>query len=482
MAIIEEQAKKIAIPRIEVREKLHGHTTIDLFNVHTKKYERFEHDNTFTDGIESYMSDLGVFMRSPLGNGTVYGRELWKSLLGGILLFDKELPTSPMAKYMPAGTTMTANGSYGVSNSGNPSELGSYNSIESSVGSDYISLVYDWGTSQGNGEIASVALTTQDGGYIGYGNNSRTNGSLRALNNLQDNNLGVRYYTTNSIGYAIIHGGKIYVMPSELSSGATSVKCYYKYINLFSVDIFVTQNVITTSDNDGEITFSIPALSGNYCCVPYSPTKFALIPIVNSVGNGSSFTIHLLDVINETVSSKTITNNTGATIYSSNSGNGLYVYPIDDTYALVCCSNGKVYKINMNTSELIGEVSNVSYGNGWGNQRKWIGNTLHITDELMNINQSGADSPYLYDPVLNRALPTNGKLSYTNGSNGANELYGYMDGDFLTYCRWGNSGAQAGYCCYHNPLRLMTINNLDDTVTKDASKTMKVTYTVTRSA
>ena len=112
------------VPHIEVREKLHGHTKIELRDIRTGKVELIEHDNTFTDGIESFMDSLGMMDYKFLyANATQKDRAAWKTMLGGIFLFDTAIPTSPMAKYMPSGATMIANGSYGISNGGNPRNL-----------------------------------------------------------------------------------------------------------------------------------------------------------------------------------------------------------------------------------------------------------------------------------------------------------------------------------------------------------------------
>ena len=85
-------------------------------------------------------------------------------------------------KFMSLGNVMVGNGSYGVSNSGNPSELGSYNSQESSESGTEIVQVYDFATSQANGEISCVCLTSRVGGYIGYGNRSGQYHSSRTYN------------------------------------------------------------------------------------------------------------------------------------------------------------------------------------------------------------------------------------------------------------------------------------------------------------
>ena len=207
---------------------LHGHTTIELHNHKTGFRERIEHDNTFTDGITKYLLSSGYFNNSPWRNDTWRNYGYARSLLGGILLFDGEIedddgvyPTT-----MPAGVKMVANGSYGVSNNRSVSELGSYNTQESSISSAGYTFVYDWTTSQGNGEIGCVSLTSELGGYIGYGNStsqaSMATSDLRSINTQQDTNtLG---FSGNRKSYCI-QGDTVYYALTDCESSTQLV--YY---------------------------------------------------------------------------------------------------------------------------------------------------------------------------------------------------------------------------------------------------------------
>ena len=66
---------------------------------------------------------------------------------------------------------MTANGAYGVVSNDSVTEMGSYNSAESGWTSDgKYKLVWDYTTTQGNGIINCLCLTSANHGYIGEGN------------------------------------------------------------------------------------------------------------------------------------------------------------------------------------------------------------------------------------------------------------------------------------------------------------------------
>lgn len=464
------------VSRIEVREKLHGHTKIELRNVRTGKVERIEHDNAFTDGVESYMRNLGMFQNSPYQGTGGRSNPLWQQILGGIFLFDTALPTSPQAKYMPAGTSMTANGVYGISNSGAPTELGSYNSIESVMSGNSLSFVYDWGTSQGNGEIASVALTTKNGAYIGYGNKS--GGALSSQRSLAHEQSLYTYGTSTSNGAHeryLIYDNKFFA-PSvgytgSIPEGATSVTLKYRHLAIDEADIFATEGDFNPANFPSEMVFNlttpIPAGGGfgGYNGVPAGPnlpSVFMLVPS-GAPANGSSARVYFLDVSDGTSTEYVVTNNTGEALQGYI---GWSFFPIDDTYAVVINSaRTKIYKINYRTSAVVDSCSGLTAISPY---RSIYGGFL--TEDLMAL-----DETHIYDTVLNRLLTVNGGY----------RLYQSMylpDIDALDYTETVSGTTSWNHAVCKNPLRLMTINNLDSPVTKTADKTMKVTYTVTRAS
>lgn len=467
--------KEIYVPRkalhIEVREKFHGHTKIELRDIRTGKVNRIEHDNTFTDGIESFMNPLGMMDYKFLyANATQKDRAAWKTMIGGIFLFDTAIPTSPMAKYMPAGTKMIANGSYGLSNAGNPTELGSFNDAESSESANSVSLVYDWGTSQGNGTIASVCLTTQNGGYIGYGNSGANYATQRSSIDGQYSNEYNLPNTNQSPSTPLFYDNKAYfAMPYSggIAQGTSSVEVKYRHCSMTEFDVFEQTNGF-----DGNLPFSMTfnlttATSGAYRATPAGsayPTSILLLPYQLALPNGSSFVAYLLDVANGTVTEKTITNNTGQTI-NINGVNGIMpIVFIDTTYAIIyCASDQKWYKINHTNSQVVGAAT-ATDSIGSPDKLTLFGN---MSDGLVAI-----DDRHIYDVSLNAIRTTNG-----SGMNGMSGYLSDIDATLFTYITSGYYRMKI----MRNPLRLMTINNLDSAVTKTVDKTMKVTYTITRS-
>ena len=449
-----------AIKGGKISDKLIGKTKFELTNVKTGEVEKMEFKNTFTDGIESYFRDLGMFQNSPYGASAVYQDNLWKDILGGILLFDTPLSTSPMAKYAPAGVRMIGNGAYGVSNSGNPSELGSYNALESSYTKDEIIMVYDFLTSQANGTIESVALTTFTGGFIGYGNNGPTVGesNYKELNNRQ-NSKSIGGITLDK---TIYYNNRFYIPKDRYyNSGTTKIEIESSAAQTEKIDIFWAANWFVT-DETLEFNLTTP-LSGRYYveCIggKYYPTHFALVP-ENSIAANSSFVFYLLDVATGTVTEKTITNNTSKTML------GRCFFPVSDTKALIQTTDYYLYQINISNSGVIGEAGII--------QSNLAGRMKFLTDEIVAGGSGNWGYEYIYDSVLNRFKLTNGRVTYGSG------YIDYMYSSELDACIRHYNYNGVSFSVYKCPLRLMTINNLSDAVTKTAEKTMKVTYTITR--
>ena len=149
--------------------KLSGHSIIELTDA-KGKVERYEDDNMVTNALQLYLNDLGEFNISPIYM-TEVRENLIGSLLGGVLAFDSHITENANNITCPTGVGMTANGAYGVVSNDDVTEMGSYNSAESGWMSDgKYKLVWDFTTTQGNGIINCLSLTSANHGYIGEGN------------------------------------------------------------------------------------------------------------------------------------------------------------------------------------------------------------------------------------------------------------------------------------------------------------------------
>lgn len=165
-------------------KKLKGTAYIELIDEKTGEVESIKEDNMLTNAL-NYLFNETAFNRAAhktiyTGSNTYnYDRYSWdidfftplpENTIGGILLFSDNIPEDPEQVYAPGDAHCIGYGStdsYGGTNT----FRGSYNKSESGYldeGNGY-RFVWNFSTSQGNGEIKSLALTTPFGGRFGYG-------------------------------------------------------------------------------------------------------------------------------------------------------------------------------------------------------------------------------------------------------------------------------------------------------------------------
>lgn len=156
--------------------KIKGNTQIILSDAKTGKViQRTNDDNLITNGISQYLKNHGMLNTTPFSEDI--RTNLIAGLFGGVLLLDEEQTESANTCYVESGTKMVANAVYGYASTGTPSEMGSYNEVESGwqdANHSVFRFVYDWSTSQGNcgtgQEISCVCLTSRYHGFEGEGN------------------------------------------------------------------------------------------------------------------------------------------------------------------------------------------------------------------------------------------------------------------------------------------------------------------------
>lgn len=457
--------KEKAAPLFFGAEKIknvEGRIRIELTSTKTGAKKIIEQKNTFQSAVLSkYLRSLGSYNNSPFANSTWAGRRLWRNLTGGIFLFRDEIQAP--AEYMPAGNAMVANGAFGISNAGAPAELGSYNAIESSTsGNNSVSFVYDWGTSQGNGSISCVCLTSEAGGLIGYGNAS--GGMYGTPIDLAVNQNGTQDLT------GIPYKNKIYTFSRNGSAKTVTITKTKKAIDIAS--IFDSQESETETK---AYTTNIP---GNGILVNYmSGGKFVLIPYKesswdNTVSAGASFVALVYDAEAKTLTEKTITNN---------SSNALFFMGFTNIQKLAVAAEGKIIAPTATSATSWGSPLNVIDINGGTAEEipsaaaplLTRGGCASIAPGLLYVRNNTTSKLYIYDTVNGTAYPTNGTLNV----GGAGVFRIYHDQVDALYTDIDNGGY-----FYKNPLYLATISNLDNPVTKDSTQTMKVIYTLTEAS
>lgn len=155
---------------------IHGHTKIELTSQTTGEVETIEKDNIVTNAVSQIFNAFNgmALLREANANGE-YGStsdkswELLESLYGGILLYDTALGSDPDTLFAPPEANLVGSGVPKVLNNGKGLQRGSFNATESKTDlkNGVVTFVYDFATSQANGTIASVCLTSRYGGFFG---------------------------------------------------------------------------------------------------------------------------------------------------------------------------------------------------------------------------------------------------------------------------------------------------------------------------
>lgn len=152
-----------------MRNKLIGTTKIELTNVNTGEVEVYENHNMITNALRDIFKPLGL-SNSPARYFNDFV-PYYEKLLGGLLCFDTKLEENPDSYYPPANANLIGCAAYGTQNNTKNTIRGGFNQTESEVNLEdrYVKYVYDFATSQANGTIASICLTSKYGGFSSYG-------------------------------------------------------------------------------------------------------------------------------------------------------------------------------------------------------------------------------------------------------------------------------------------------------------------------
>lgn len=161
---------------------LKGMTKIELTNVKTGEVETVEKHNMVTNALKSVLSNpFGWQTRSRPAGDTLAGRliPICSEVIGGILLYESQIPEDPDQLYAQPGNVLVGYANNAVNDTDNTMR-GSINANESGPleSGDGYRFVFDFATSQSNGTIWAVGLTSRLGGMHGpdseYGKESNS--------------------------------------------------------------------------------------------------------------------------------------------------------------------------------------------------------------------------------------------------------------------------------------------------------------------
>lgn len=486
-----------------------GKTVFELTDVNTGKVERYEDCNMITNGLQDFLDPCGSWGIYPFAKDSVRSTPVRNTLTGGILLFDDKLDEDVTNTYANASLKMVGNGALGISNATSVTELGTYNSVESGVQADgSIKYVYDFLTSQANGTIQSVCLTSKVGGYMGYGNESQKRVydaglidmeyQYRVYKHTNFLNLENGLYIT-CVMYAVYNEDAVYVVdPNSIQckissstvlgelhwtkTGKIRINKYrlgvssvgltdYNYINslIESYDVAIPQDILNY----------MSAGSGSYYIDQVAPladgNKREIFIIfsknTDSCANGKFFWIMKIDKDMQVTSYK-ITNNTGYNIYKIAmypSGAIYNEYAIDNDYFWCWLQKNDSYNlVGIKYADSTQIIETDVYTGGNLKITKTYNNMLEYgavyTDSGSNRNRD------VFNTVRKKALTVNGYLEIDS-------IYKILFADRKgLYLCFNDSDS---FYLIKDPRYLATINNLSEPVVKTASKTMKITYILT---
>lgn len=474
-----------------------GKTTFELTDVNTGEVEVVEDSNMITNALQEFLTTYGYFGCDILYTDDIRNNSLWVNLLSGLFLFDTALDEDVNNTFMPAGVKMIGNGSKDVSNSGNVTELGSYNTVESGTQSDgSIKLVYDFNTAQANGTIACACLTSKIGGYIGMGNDSKIyyNESYDLFKFLSNDNYFCQSNIpgggndTSHILYPVYNENAIYFTnPYNIKYSSSQASQHWsttKKIQILKVRAGFTgvsikdrkylDKVIATYDVDiPQDILDYMGTSTNYITISRDSERNVYVIFNKSssskINAGAFCWIMKIDKDMNATSYK-FTNNVGKALrlgtdysrYITFDGDYLWIYSDSGPYYL--------YGIKYTDSTQIIETG-VNKGN--------IYNLYTVEKNLIGICDAGANNnhnyaPTVYDVVNRTHRRANGAIS--NNSYVLSVPFPDKKGVYLYIDQYFNPFRLK---VTKDPRYLATINNLSNPVVKTSSKTMKVTYTLT---
>ena len=450
--------------------KIHGETDIILKDVKTGMVDRFHSENTFQAwALANYSKEHGAFR---VNSGFDY-----TELVGGLYLFRDQIVVG--SEYMPAGNEMTGSGANGYANGSRCTEFGSFNGADSAATASAIRQVWEFNTSQANGQIACVCLGTRYGAKIGYGFKS---GYIQSENNM---NPGYRNTNSGRTGERnqMYYNGFVYTWNGVDENHIAHIAKTRYSADVGSVFHAISGNELTFDMTEvGQPWTDFVDASQCYClnAGDVGGGVFRINPYGNAystthtVAPGGTAYYYEFDCANETLTLKTFVNSSLNWTGSACRFFSDYIVVMTTDESAHCCI------FIQSTGEFLRKLRIYnSFGPRDGDRDippSEIADGLLVFHTLESEVRSGGSASQgafgIYDCVADTfraiGLPWNNPdRHYAVGTR------------IKTVDIMKNESYAADATKFHNPFYLATINNLSEAVTKTAAKTMKVIYTLT---
>lgn len=487
---------------------LHGHTKIELTDLHTGRTRVVEQDNLVTNAMQEIMTPFGMYtLGANLLDDTSQENfaDLISQFYGGLLLFDRKIGGDATTLFAPAEAKVVGCAGYNGSNEGENPVQGSWNSVETDIDlqDGTATFVYDFGTQQANGTIASVCLSNRAAAWAAAEAGVRGTGDC---NNTVAYTPGVAL--SGTIAPAVTVPGSYFSAPGHLLELDESQDCFLlaqvnpdvpsvtlrRYpLKLKEASLFWARGSANLPPCRSENTVSLtPALLSTstsylYACFDAERRKLYLISFpTGQVAPNKELLVYEIDVDSFALQSYRITNQTGQTLQSVVSNNG----------TSTPSANGLIYD---------------GWLYLWGTTKAEDGSKrvfrIRLSDpgEIQEVTTNGLSMPYVHDAH-------DGRLYYYQYQAGGTDeepsvVLNTATNEMLT--TQYNLTSRYLYNCHAVPIRgrrillgksaipsntanvkgvtlglrptyLATINDLAQPVEKNADMTMKITYTLRR--
>ena len=453
-----------------------GTVKFKLHNVHNGKDEVVEEHNMATNALK----DIFTNNYGGLINYQNFA-SLYNTWLGGVLLFQNQLDlTSADDYFIPDSTTNPIKAHAGQTpftdqaddlTRGNPDSSGTVLAVDSTK------LRWEWGTSAGNGTIASLGLTHTDTGSYGTGINSTAQKSLNPFAGIGCISRGGSY-ADNANTAMEVNGNMAY---NFYMTNTTTVHIYKTPINVTKFKL-QGEALLPVSAYTQMVTATLPnAYRTNASCYfhfDFANNKLILFGVPGN--HQTTLYQDVIDLTDGTVTHKAITSQAPlwgfhtSTTSGYGTGNNMlaptraiihnnYLYVYGSEY--IASYNGyhltKMYRINLtdNTDQV--EIDTSLFSNWFdGDGTCATANPVATLGDLIIQQSYIINSDVMYPLSISR--------------RGRNNIYGYALQNSVSSPMFNTSDSlNTIYAC---KLYLATKFNLPSAVTKTSAQSMTVEY------
>lgn len=508
---------------------LKGLAEIELRDERTGETSCVRHENMLTSGLSIALTpQIGRYTYQTGyqgGSGAPatdeqkmnYNRSVMDHLLGGVFLFGETLQENAGNLALPMGNALIGKGAHNAY-SGVDAKRGSYNEKESGMQPDgSYRHVWDFATSQANGTIRSLALTTHAGGIEGDGtrewNSAQTAENVPVYTVLNAGANGSSAYVKYPDGmagscflFASYAKNRIYAIKSQYeityNTSGSNPDLYFKNSGKLHVieygfplskisPFYDGYNLYREQEHEIEVPEAYIAHLGTargQLCTCVSDSYVYLYSSGLNYQKGQD--VKILRIKKDTLEADVVSFPNVAGKYISLSG-GMNSTPstllLTDTHAYAAINetgednsyHSYVYRVNLadGTDAARAELTDRD-GNSTNMAFVFLGcRGKHI---IMGL-RIGGGSAYSYYPML--LDPSTLGTAYLNAGNinsSSNNIFHYeklTEGLYLNVD--SSTTGNFKFTPAIDPCMLMTVNNLSAPVEKTAAQSMKVTYTIT---